>query len=181
MGTPSVDLEAPTRRLRFLFVAVLVLALTVGARSAGAAIIVTVDGAGGMRPGMDVAAVESLLGVALRIDRLYTGNPCGTATFRTPGVEGYALFFGSRLASLWFEQGVRTGRGIRIGSTVAALRRAYPNLRSRPDAYTPGARNLFFRRPEAPHWRLRFDVSQGRRVTRIAFGNDTVFLTEGCA
>jgi hypothetical protein len=146
-----------------------------------AAITVTVDGVAGARPGMREAAVERALGVPLRIDYLHPGQACGTAGFAIGTTRGYALFYGPRLASLWFHRGARTGRGIRIGSTEAELRAAYPRLRSRPDHYVPDARNLFYRRPVAPHWRLRFDVSPHGRVTGIAFGNDSVFLVEGCA
>ena len=151
------------------------------AGGAGAAMVVTVHGVNGARPGMSEAAVERALGAPLRIDYLDPSQVCGTAGFRSGTTHGYALFYGARLASLWFERGARTGRGIRIGSTAAELRAAYPALRSRPDRYVPGATNLFYRRPAAPHWRLRFDVSPTGRVTGIAFGNDSVFLVEGCA
>jgi hypothetical protein len=158
------------------------LVLATQASTAGAAVLVTPSGVNGARPGSSEVQVERALDVPLRIDYLYPDRSCGTATFRRPdGAKGYAMFFDTRLASLWFERGARTDRGVHIGSTVAALRAAYPKLRSRPDAYEPGARNLFYRRPRAPYWRLRFDVSAQGRVTSIAFGNRSVFYTEGCA
>jgi hypothetical protein len=167
---------------RLVVLAVLAAALLAApSASAGGAVLVTVRGAGGAHPGMGEAAVERALGTPLRIDYLYPSRTCGTAGFRFGTTRGYALFYGSRLASLWFERGATTGRGVHIGSTEAELRAAYPALRSRPDRYVPGAVNLFYRRPVSPHWRLRFDVSPNGRVTGIAFGNDSVFLVEGCA
>jgi hypothetical protein len=167
------------RRVAVATVAAVLFVVLAGA--AGAAIVVTVHGAGGARPGMREPAVERALGVPLRIDYLYPSQACGTAGFDIGRTHGYAMFFGPRLVSLWFERGATTGRGIHIGSTAAELRAAYPMLRSRPDHYVPGATNQFYRRPVAPHWRLRFDVSPSGRVTGIAFGNDSVFLVEGCA
>jgi hypothetical protein len=149
--------------------------------SAAAAIVVTVHGAGGARPGMREEAVERALGVPLRIDYLDPSDACGTAGFDIGTTRGYAMFSGTRLVSLWFDRGATTGRGIQIGSRAAELRAAYPKLRSRPDRYVPDATNIFYRRPVAPHWRLRFDVSPSGRATRISFGNESVFLVEGCA
>ena len=145
---------------------------------AGARLIVTVDGVNGVHPGVREVAVERALGVALRIDYLDPSSSCGTANFRIGTTSGYAMFHRSRLASLWFDRGARTGRGIHIGSTAEALRDAYPRLRSRPDFYVPESRNLFFRRTTVPHRRLRFDISAEGRVTSIAFGNDSVFSVE---
>ena len=130
---------------------------------------------------MSEAAVERGLGVELQIEHLDPSQSCGTAGFRIGTTKGYAMFDGPRLASLWFHQGARTGRGIHIGSTLAELREAYPKLHMRPDHYVSGAQNAFYRRPTRPHWRLRFDVSPAGRVTSIAFGNGSVFLVEGCA
>jgi hypothetical protein len=166
-------------RLRVALALAAATAVAALAGPAGAAVTVTVDGVAGARPGMREAAVERALGTPLRIDYLHPS--CGTAGLRIGTTRGYALFYGPRLASLWFERGARTGRGIHIGSTVAELRAAYPRLRSRADHYVPDALNLFYRRPVAPHWRLRFDVSPQGRVTGIAFGNESVFLVEGCA
>ena len=83
---------------------------------------------------------------------------------------------------MFFRNGAVTGRGIRIGSTLAQLLRVYPKLSSRPDRYIHGGRNYFLRRTRAPHWELRVDVSPKKRVTQIAFGERAaVRLDEGCA
>ena len=143
---------------------------------------VTLDGVGGVRPGMKVAAVSAEWGLDLRPN--YEVRPtCGTARIERPGIAGQAIFMPrGRLGAVFFRNGAVTGRGIRIGSTLAQLRRAYPKLSSRPDRYIHGGRNYFLRRTRAPHWELRVDVSPAKRVTQIAFGERaSVRLDEGCA
>jgi hypothetical protein len=143
---------------------------------------VTLDGVGGVRPGMSVAAVSAAWGVPLRPN--YEVRPtCGTASIERRGILGHAIFMPrGRFGAVFFRDGAVTGRGIRIGSTLAQLRRAYPQLSSRPDRYIHGGRNYFLRRARAPHWELRVDVSPQKRVTQIAFGErESVRLDEGCA
>jgi hypothetical protein len=140
--------------------------------------VVTLDGAGTVRLGMTMTEVERRLGVRLRPERF---GPCTMAFFGSGIPPRYAIFWRGRLGSLWFEGRIRTGRGIRVGSTFAELRSAYPHATVRRDHYVRAARNVFVRRARAPHWRLRLDVSPRGRVTRIAHGNWTVFLVEGCA
>jgi hypothetical protein len=143
---------------------------------------VTLDGVNGAGPGMSPATVSAKWGVPLRPN--YEVRPtCGTANIERPGIAGHAIFMPrGRFGGVFFQKGAVTGKGIRIGSTLAQLRRAYPNLSSRPDRYLHGSRNYFLRRARAPHWELRIDVSPGKRVTQIAFGNRaTVRLDEGCA
>jgi hypothetical protein len=167
--------------------AVLVLASTLAVTGAAAAALstparVTLEGVGGVRPGMSVAAVSAKWGVSLRPN--YEVRPtCGTARVERPGIVGEAIFMPrGRFGAVFFRSGAVTGRGIRIGSTLAQLRRAYPKLSSRPDRYIHGGRNYYLRRTSAPHWELRVDVSSEKRVTQIAFGERaSVRLDEGCA
>jgi hypothetical protein len=143
---------------------------------------VTLDGVGGAHPGMKVAAVSAAWGVHLRPS--YEVRPtCGTSSIKRSGIKGEAIFMPrGRFGAVFFRSGAVTGRGIRIGSTLAQLRRAYPRLSSRPDRYIHGGRNYFLRRARAPHWELRVDVSPEKRVTQIAFGDRaSVRLDEGCA
>jgi hypothetical protein len=84
---------------------------------------VTLDGVGGVRPGMSVAAVSAKWGVPLRPN--YEVRPtCGTARIERPGIVGEAIFMPrGRFGAVFFRSGAVTGRGIRIGSTLAQLRR----------------------------------------------------------
>jgi hypothetical protein len=167
--------------------AVLVLASTFAAEGTAAAGLstparVTLDGVGGARPGMSVAAVSAKWGMSLRPN--YEVRPtCGTAALKRPGIAGQAIFMPrGQFGAVFFRNGAVTGRGIRIGSTLAQLQRAYPKLSSRPDRYIHGGRNYFLRRTRSPHWELRVDVSPEKRVTQIAFGERaSVRLDEGCA
>ena len=162
---------------------VLVVAIAVSSKAGGSSThvpsLVTLDGVGGVRPGMTIDQVERSFGIQLRLDDL--GTECMPAFFRSGTVEGYAIFIRGKLGSLWFEKGARTPRGIRIGSTLSELRRAYRRVAVRKDHYVPTASNVFVQRARTPRWRLRFDVSPEGRVTRIAFGDNTVYLVEGCA
>ena len=142
---------------------------------------VTLDGVAGVRPGMSERAVEARWGVSLRLQGT-RGSPCAAARLVARGVDGYAIFLRGRFDSVYFRRGASTPSGIRIGSTLAELRRAYGRrLTSRLDAYVRGARNYFLRRVQRPRWELRFDVSPRRCVTQIAFGGESVRYTEGCA
>ena len=140
--------------------------------------IVTLDGVGDVRPGQTVTQVEQRFGIDLHPAVLRPG--CTSAPFRSGIVRGHAVFLRGRLGSLWFDRGVLAGRGIGINATLAALRRTYRRLEIRRDPDLPGARNVFVRRTRAPHWRLRFDLSPQGRVTRIAFGDQSVLLADGC-
>jgi hypothetical protein len=141
--------------------------------------IVTLDGVGDVRPGMAVTQVEQRFGIDLH--PAVFGPSCTRASFRSGIVRGHAIFVRGRLGSLWFDRGVIAGRGIGIGAPLAAIRRAYRRLEIRRDPEVPGVRNVFVRRTRAPHWRLRFDLSPQGRVTRIAFGDQSVLLADGCA
>jgi hypothetical protein len=154
----------------------------VAAAALGTPARVTLDGVGGARPGMSAAAVSAAWGMPLRPDYEVRPN-CGTARVARPGVVGQAIFMPrGRFGAVFFRKGAVTGRGIRIGSTLAQVRRAYPNLSSRPDRYIHGGHNYFLRRARAPHWELRVDVGPGKRVMQIAWGERaSVRLDEGCA
>jgi hypothetical protein len=167
--------------------ALLVLASTlafagVAGAGLGAPARVTLDGVAGARPGMSVAAASAAWGVTLRPNYEVRPN-CGTARIERQGVVGQAIFMPrGRFAAVFFRKGAVTGRGIRVGATLAQLRRAYPKLTFRPDRYIHGGRNYFLRRARTPHWELRVDVSPQKRVTQIAFGERLpVRLDEGCA
>ena len=142
---------------------------------------VTLDGVANVFPGLAASQVRARWRVPVRVQPV-AGLDCGTAIIRAPGVRGYALFLDGAFDSVTFERGAGTRKGIRIGSTVAALRRAYgPRLSVRPDAYVRGARNFFLTRANRPAWQMRFDVNPAGRVTAIGMGGESVRYSEGCA
>ena len=107
---------------------------------------------------------------------------CRTADVRQGRVRGYALSQHSRFGAVWFRSGVSTPSGIRIGSTPAALVRAYGmRLRWKRHSYEHGSWYAFLTRRSRPRWQIRFDVSRQGRVFQIGFGGGAVTYDEGCA
>lgn len=143
---------------------------------------VTLDGVGGVVPGMTAEQVARRWGTRVEpgVEEISPG--CRTANVRKNAVRGYALFERGRFAAVWFERGVRTPSGIGIGSTRATLVRAYGSrLAWKRHAYEPGGWYAFLTRRMSPRWRIRFDVSRFGRVSRIGFGARAVAYVEGCA
>jgi hypothetical protein len=141
----------------------------------------TLDGVGGVVPGLAPATVERRWGVRLELDRT-PGSSCQTTAVRAGRLSGYAIFIDGRFRAVHFRRGAETPKSVRIGSTLAQLRAAYGSLlTSRPNKYTRGATDYFVRRVRRPQWELRFDVAPQKRVTAIAFGDETVRLVEGCS
>jgi hypothetical protein len=142
---------------------------------------ITLDGVGGVTPGMRAAEVARRWETTIRLGEAIRPG-CRTAQVRKGAVQGYALFERGRLGAVWFRKGIATPSGIRIGSTRAALVRAYgARLAWRRHAYEHGGWYVFLTRRESPHWQIRFDVSRRSRVTQIGFGSRAVRYVEGCA
>lgn len=137
---------------------------------------ITIAGVLGVRPGMSPKAVAAAWHTTLRLTGT-TASTCKEGPVTVAGMRGTVLFQANRFGAVFLTRGAATDTGIRIGSSVADLRRVYPRLESRPDKYVPGARNLFVTK----RYQLRFDVSKAGRVTRVGFGDASVRLVEGCA
>lgn len=134
---------------------------------------VTLDGVGGVVPGMSV----SQLALAWQLSTRSAPTLCSFLPFRVGPARGRALFVRGRLGALFFDRGVRTAHGIGIGSSLEMLRRSYgPRLRS-----GSGSHFYFVTRPRKPHWRIRFDTNGDGRVTQIVFGDRAwVHVVAGC-
>ncbi len=88
-----------------------------------------------------------------------------------PPLKGFAIFFhgGRRLSALNLAGGVETARGIRVGSTARAARRAYPKARyDRPGTLEPFAQGfIWVNRIRRPKMTFVID-SRSHRVSAIA-------------
>ena len=143
---------------------------------------VTLDGVAGVVPGMTPQQVGRRWGTPVKPGAEEISPGCRTAVVKKNGVRGYALFERGRFAAVWFERGVSTPSGIRIGSTRAALVRVYGSrLAWKRHVYEPGGWYAFLTRRMNPRWRIRFDVSRFGKVSRIGFGARAVAYVEGCA
>jgi hypothetical protein len=153
----------------------------VTAASLLATLLVTLAGVGGVVPGMKPEQVARRWGTPLRLSEEIRPG-CRTAEVRRSSVRGYALFERGRFGAVWFRRGVLTRSGIRIGSTRAALVRAYgPRLRWRRHPYEHGGWFVFLAQRSRPRWQIRFDLSRHGRVVQIGFGGRAVTYDEGCA
>ena len=152
-----------------------------GAASAAPAFpAVTLDGIGGVTPGMTPAQVGRAWGLGL--GAAPASSPCTAIAIRSGKVRGYAVFEHGTLGAVFFSAGVKTGAGVAIGASRGTVKRAYgARLRSQPDKYVRGGLDYYLTRAKAPHWQLRMDVSPAGKVTSVAFGGPAVHLVEGCA
>ena len=182
----AAAMALPVSEIRRPVIAAAIAASLIACVSAAASsppAVVTLDGVSGVRPGMSPAQVEHLWGFRLQLEGGPAFPGCETAVFRVGPIRGSVLFQNKRFRAAWFSRGIRTPSGIRIGSTVAELKRAYGSRLTREHAlYVRDVWLYYLRRSKSPHWRLRFDVSAAGRVASIGFGDsDDVTAQEGCA
>jgi hypothetical protein len=162
--------------MRLLVVLVVAAAASAAASAARGEHVVSLDGAAGVRPGMSVDAVSRAWHVPLRP---HGDAGCRAATADTASLAAVALFDRRRFGAVFYTRGA-VASGVRIGSSTAAVRRAFGRVETQPDKYVAGARALYVHRGRQPDWQLRFDVSRRGRVTRIGFGGPMVRLAELC-
>ena len=160
---------------------VLVAAATASAATAKLPAPMTLDGWGGVVPGMTSRQAAARWGIPLSVAA--TSAPCSASAIRTAALHGYALFQRGKLGAVFVDFGAFTPSGIRIGTPEATLRRAFPGrLKVEPHKYVRGGHYFFLTRRSSPHWQLRFDTNAKGRITQIGFGTHAaVSLVEGCS
>ena len=101
---------------------------------------VTLEGVGGVIPGMSIAEVRKRWGLRFPVIMLSeSSSEIGLAPICAGRMRGQAHFFGlgpnKRLTSVEFASGATTDRGVGVGSTPAELRRAYGTMLRRDSGY----------------------------------------------
>lgn len=108
------------------------------------------------------------------------GSPCGPGTLVPRGLGVLVLGTNFRIASVTVtKRGIRTPSGVRVGDSVAALRRAYPgDLVRVKNFYEPRKANYEYRDGNR---KLVFSTNN-LRVQQITSGRrPEVDYVEGCA
>ena len=156
--------------------------------------IITPAGWAGIEAGMRVRAAMRASGFSLQqpghYDEAFSDEPDRLAACNIHGLVGApknlsVLVENGVITSLSVGEeedgsGVRfeTERGIRLGDTEAALRKAYPRLREEPDIYSePPDKKLFLK--GEPGKGIKFSIVGGR-VVAMAFGGPSISYVEGC-
>ena len=133
---------------------------------------VTLDGVGGVVPGMTAAQVRWHWG----IDVPSAKEACGISKFHIGKLRGYALFLHGRFGAVFFTHGALTPSGVRIGSPLSLAVHFYgKRLKT-----VPGSGSYFMTRILRHPWQLRFDVNKSNRIVLIGFGDSTVHIVGGC-
>ncbi len=162
----------------------LILALTASTAAAApkAQPYLTPDGWGAVRIGMTQMQVAKALGVVPRGEPVEPDSRCvEQISDNHPGM--YFMFEEGRLTriSLGEQSRVTTPRGIGLGATGAAVRRAYPRgLKAEPHEYqdAPAEYLTFWTVPKKRG--VRFEVDGTRRVASIHAGGPSIQYVEGC-
>ncbi len=141
----------------------------------------TADGIGDFTLGAKLDDVRRAI-PALKVDEAMDGSVC--RYINDPRREGVwaMLGAGDRIVRVDIDRrDVATDRGIRVGSTEAEVRAAYPNLTVEPHTYVENAKYLKVLGPEGTDG-LVFETDANGRVERYRVGRwDEVQWVEGCS
>ncbi len=112
--------------------------------------LISLSGVGGIGIGERVSVIERRLGQDLDYRRGEVGgpgSPCGTGTLIPRDLGVLVLGTGFRIASVTVtKRGIATPSGVRVGDSVARLRRAYPGRLVRvANFYEPRKFNFEYR------------------------------------
>jgi hypothetical protein len=152
--------------------AALALSIAAGGARAGTPQWVTLDGVGGVVPGMPASRVHALWGIPLPPK----GRLCSVSRFRVGSLHGYALFLRGRFGSVFFDAGAVTADGVGVGTPLAKAKAEY-GKRLRHQA---GSSSYFLHRVRAPRYQIRFDVDRHGTIDLVGFGDASVHFVGGC-
>lgn len=144
---------------------------------------ISLSGVGGIGIGERVSVVERRLGQDIDYHHGEVGGPgsrCGTGTLIPRALGVFVLGTGYRIASVTVtERGIATPSGVRVGDSVARLRRAYPGRLVRVRSfYEPRKANYEYRDGN----RKLIFATNNVRVRQITTGRrPEVDYVEGCA
>lgn len=143
----------------------------------------TVDGYGPARIGMTQAQVSKALHAKLTGDALDDEDAC--VEKQAAGFPNVLFMFEDKKltrVSLWEKSKVTTPRGIGLGASADAVRRAYGKvLKAEPHHYEdlPSEYLTFWAVPGKRG--VRFETNSKRRVQAIHAGTAAIQYVEGCA
>ena len=150
--------------------------------AAAAAPHLTPDGWGPVRIGMTQAQVARALGARLEGEPVDEGMSCvEQVSDKHPHM--WFMFEEGRLTriSIGDASRITTPRGIGVGASAAAVRKAYPRgLKAEPHEYqdAPAEYLTFWTVPRKRG--VRFEVEEQRRVGTIHAGGPSIQYVEGC-
>ncbi|HEX8653755.1 MAG TPA: hypothetical protein VF693_00835 [Allosphingosinicella sp.] len=141
----------------------------------------TPEGYGPIRIGMSRAQVARIVGAPLEGEEHTEG--CIVAHSARGWSGMWFMFEQGRLSrvSISARSRVTTPRGVGVGASETAVRRAYPRgLQVEPHHYEglPGRYLTFWLRPNARG--VRFETDRTRRVRTIHAGGPSILYVEGC-
>lgn len=162
-----------------------ILFLTTAASSPGPGWRLTPTGLGPVRIGMTRGEVARALDADLSGEALDNEGSCIELFPKSPSLEGtYFLFLDGKLSRISVADPgtIATPRGIRVGSSVADVRKAYGReLEAEAHQYVdlPAQYLTYWLQPDASG--VRFETGSEGKVQIIHAGTGSIQLVEGCA
>jgi len=156
--------------------------VSVSASASGENWVLTPAGLGPVRIGMSMSQVSKALGGKLVGDAIEDEESCVEKSSSAGPPDTSYMFEGGKLTriSVYEESPVKTPRGIGVGSSEEAIRKAYGKLDSEPHTYLdmPALYLTYWLRDDVG---VRFETDEKRRVDIIHAGTGSIRYIEGCA
>ncbi len=159
------------------------ISLVLLAAAAQSSWVLTPEGLGPVRIGMTRAQVARVLKTPLRGAAIESDDICVEKDAR--GLPGVAFMFEDKRltrVSVFKPSKIRTGTGIRVGSTDAQVKRAYgARLATEKSRYMLPPARLLIRWTAPNEQGLAFETGEDRRVYTMRGGKKSITYAEGCA